>query len=97
MNHYDTTAFLLFLPFYLAALGLYHLMVFAVNRRLAASERIPHSLFWAGWSRVKDAYRRFYPRSIVYPLTLACAVATAAIAVGFVALRIYEHTHGRLP
>ncbi len=89
--------FVLFLPFYFAAFGLYQFMVFAVNRRLPASEKIPHSLFWRGWRRVRDTYRGFYPRSIIYQLSLACAVTTAAIAVGFVALRVYEYTHGRLP
>ncbi len=96
MNTYETALLVLLLPFYFAAFGLYQFMVFAVNRRLPASEKIPHSVSWRGWSRVKDTYRGFYPRSIVYQLTLACAATTATIAVGLVALRVYEYTHGRL-
>jgi hypothetical protein len=78
------------------AFGLYQFMIFAVNKRLAASERIPHSLFWRGWNRVRDDYKRLYPRSSVYQLSLVCAATVAAIALVFVALRVWEYTH-RLP
>jgi hypothetical protein len=94
VNRYDTALFVAFLPFYFVAFGLYHFMVFAVNKRLAASERIPHSLFWRGWNRVRDNYRRLYPKSFVYQLSLACAVSVAAIACAFVALRVWEYAHG---
>jgi hypothetical protein len=90
----ETTLFVLFLPFYFAAFGLYQFMVVAVNRRVSESERIPHSLFWHGWSRVRDQYRTLYPRSVVYPLALASALVTAALAVAFLILRVWEYTHG---
>ena len=47
--------------------------------------------------RVKNAYGRFYPRSSAYQLCLASAVTTAAIAIGFVILRVYEYTHSTIP
>ena len=72
-------------------------MVFAVNKHLAALEKIPHSLFWRGWNRVRNNYKGLYPRSSIYQLLLLCAVTVAAIAVAFVALRVWEYTHGRLP
>jgi len=96
VNRHESALFILFLPFYLAAFGLYQFMVFAVNRQLPARERIPHSLFWRGWSRVKQGYRELYPRSAVYQLSMVCAVVSAAIALAFLSVRIYEYTHGQL-
>lgn len=97
MNKYETALFILFIPFYLAAFGLYHFMIFSVNSQLPDSERIPHSLDWRGCNRAKNGYTRLHPKSFVYPLTVACAVAGTFIAIGFVALRFWEYTHGRLP
>ena len=94
MNRYETALFVALLPFYLVAFGLYQFMVFAVNKRLTTSERIPHSLFWRGWNRVRNDYKMLYPKSSVYQLSLACAVTVAVIAVAFVALRLWEYTHG---
>jgi hypothetical protein len=54
------------------------------------------STFWRGWNRVRSDYKRLYPRSSVYQLSLVCAVTVAAIALAFVALRVWEYTH-RLP
>ena len=70
VNRYETALFVALLPFYVVAFGLYQFMIFAVNKRLAASERIPHSLFWRGWNRVRDNYKRLYPRSSVMVLRL---------------------------
>jgi len=97
VNRCETALFVLLLPFYFAAFGLYHFMVFAVNKRLPASEKIPHSLFWRGWNRVKDEHKALYPRSSVYQLSVVCAASVAAIALALVALRVWEYTHGRLP
>jgi hypothetical protein len=94
VNRYETALFLALLPFYFVAFGLYQFMVFAVNKRVAASERIPHSLFWRGWNRVRHEYKRLYPRSSVYQLSLVCAATVAAIALAIVALRVWEYTHG---
>lgn len=97
VNVYEKALLVALLPLYFAALGLYHFMIFRVNQKAAASERIPHSLFWRRWSRVKDNYRSFYPGSSVYRLSLACSVAVAAIAIAFVALRIWEYGRHPLP
>jgi hypothetical protein len=94
VNRYETLLFVALLPFYLAALGLYQFMVFAVNRRSGASEKIPHSLFWRGWNRVRNSYKTLYPRSSVYELSLGCAIAGIVIAIAFVALRLWEYNHG---
>ena len=94
VNRYETALFIALLPFYVVAFGLYHFMVLAVNKRLAASEGIPHSLFWRGWNRVRDDYKRLYPRRSLYQLSLACALTVAAIALAFVALIVWEYTHG---
>ena len=99
VNRYETVLFVLWMPFYFIAFGLYHYMIFAVNRRLPAPEKIPHRLLlvWGGWNRVRDEYRKLYPRSSLYRLCVACAATVAAIAIVFVALRVWEYTHGRLP
>jgi hypothetical protein len=97
VNRYETALFVALLPFYFGAFGLYQFMVFAVNRQLPTSEKIPHSLFWRGWNRVRHDYKRLYPRSSVYQLAVACAATTAVIAVAWVVLRWWEYTHGQLP
>lgn len=68
-------------------------MVFAVNRQLVASERIPHSLFCRGWNLVRDNYKRFYPKSSIYELSLVCAATVAIIAFAFVGLSLWEYTY----
>jgi ABC-type maltose transport system permease subunit len=97
MNKYETALYVLLLPFYFTAFGLYHFMVFSANNRLPASERIPHSLFWRGWNRVKNEYNRLHPKSFVYQLAVTCAVAVVLIAMALVALRFWEYARGRLP
>ena len=97
VNRYETALFVALLPFYFVAFGLYQFMVFAVNKHLAASEKIAHSLFWRGWNRVRNNYKGLYPKSSIYQLSLLCAVTVAAIALAFVALRVWEYTHGGLP
>jgi hypothetical protein len=34
-----------------------------------------------------------YPRSVVYPLAVLCAVTTAAIAVALASVSVYQYTH----
>lgn len=97
MNKYETALFLVFLPLYFTAFGLYHFMIFSVNSRLSISERIPHSLFWRGWNRVKDEYNNLHPKSYMYQLTLTCAITVVLVATALVALRFWEYAHGRLP
>jgi hypothetical protein len=94
LNSYETALFAAFLPFYLVAFGLYHFMVFAVNRRLAPNDKVPHSLFWRGWNRVRNDYKTLYPKSPVYELSRLCAATLAAIAFAFVALRVWEYADG---
>jgi hypothetical protein len=97
VNRYEAALVVAFLPLYFVAFGLYQYMVFAVNNRLAASERIQHSLFWRGWSRVRDNYERFYPNSFVYQISTTCSMVVVAIALAFLGLRLWEYAHGRLP
>ena len=42
VNRYETALFLVFAAFWLALFGLYHFMIYAVNKRLPTSNRIPH-------------------------------------------------------
>jgi len=91
MNWDQTILLIVLLPFYFVAFGLYQFMVFSVNRNVEPSERIPHSLFWRGWSLVRDTYKTLYPRSLVYQLSLACAVTVALIALAFAGVSVWEY------
>jgi ABC-type maltose transport system permease subunit len=97
MNRYETTLFVLFLPLYFTAFGVYHFMIFSVNNSLPVSEKIPHSLFWRGWNRVRDEYNKLHAKSHTYQLTVTCAVAVVIVAMALVALRLWEYARGRLP
>lgn len=93
MNRAETILFIILLPFYFVAFGLHQFMIFAVNRKVDSSERIPHSLFWRGWNLVRDNYKRLYPKSSVHQLSLACAVTVTAAALALAGLRVWEYTH----
>ena len=81
--------------FYFAWLTLYHLMVFRVNKSLPLDERIPHSLTFGQRDRLGREYRALYPRSILYQLTMLCAVTVLVLAVAFAGFRIWEAAQGR--
>jgi hypothetical protein len=95
MNQYEKMLFIGFIAFYFPAFGLYHLMIFRVNRQLPQDRRIPHHLYSGGWNRLAREYKGFYPRSSLYHFTVVCAVTGLIIAVGFVGLRIWEYATGR--
>jgi hypothetical protein len=80
--------------FYFTALVLYHLMVFRVNKNLPREERIPHSLTFGQRDRLSKEYRALYPRSILYPLALACAITVVALALAFAGVRIWDAARG---
>jgi len=81
--------------FYFTAFFLYHFMVFRVNKNLPPNERIPHSLTFGQRDRLATEYKSLYPRSIVYQLTLLCAVSLIALAAVFAGIRIWEAMTGR--
>ncbi len=81
--------------FYFTAFFLYHFMVFRVNKNLPPNERIPHSLTFRQRDRLATEYKSQYPRSIVYQLTLLCAVTLIALAAVFAGIRIWEAATGK--
>jgi len=91
MEQADATLLLIFLALYLPAYALYHFMVFAANKHLPSDRQIPHSLFWGGWTRLRDEYRTFYPHSRVYQATVGLSVAGLCVAVVLVEVRIFEY------
>ncbi len=106
VNRYETALFLVFATFWFALFGLYHFMIYAVNKRLPVSNRIPHVRVSRGglwlshgfqWTRVRNDYKRLYPRSFINQVTVGCIASIVVIAIAFVAFRIWEYTHGRLP
>src|SRR5437879_13772093 len=81
MEQPEATLFGIFLALYLPAYTLYHFMVFAANKQLPSDKKIPHSLFWGGWSRLRDEYRTFYPRSRAYDAAVGFSVACLCVAL----------------
>ncbi len=106
MNQVETALFLAFATLWVALFSLYHFMIFAVNRRLPADQRIPHVRIYSGglwgshgfqWRTVTSEYNRLYPRSFIRYATVACITSLVAISIAFVVLRVWEYTHARLP
>lgn len=88
MNRVEIALLYCFGALYLPSFAMYHLMVFRVNRWLPPDRRIPHTLSLIGWDRLATEYRRLYPRSSLYRMTLICAVVMLVVAVAFVIARI---------
>jgi len=107
MNRTETGLFIFFASFWVALFGVYHFMIYAANKQLPASNRIPHlrvyrrGLWWGShgfeWGRVTNEYKRLYPTSLVNYVWIGCLWSIVVIAIAFVFLRVWEYTHGRLP
>jgi hypothetical protein len=66
-------------------------MLFGVNQHLPPDRRIPHSLYLGGWNRLAREYNGFYPGSLLYRFTLACAITCLLIALGFAGFCVWEY------
>jgi hypothetical protein len=105
VNRAETALFVLFASFWVALFGLYHFMIYAANKRLPASNRIPHVRHLGGlrashgfeWRRVTNDYRTLYPTSLINYMWVGCIGSIVVIAIAFVFLRVWEYTHGQLP
>jgi hypothetical protein len=95
MNQYETALFVSFLAAYLPAIGLFHFMLFRVNSQLPPDRRLPHSLSWGDWNRLKTEYKGFYPKSIVYGLTLISAYLILILAIAMLGFRFWEYANGK--
>jgi hypothetical protein len=95
MNKYETALFVSFLAAYLPAIALFHFMLFRVNKLLPPDRRLPHSLSWGDWNRLKTEYKGFYPRSIVYQLTLSSAAIIVILAIAMFAFRFWEYANAK--
>jgi len=88
--------FLGVVAFGLLAYTFKELMIFRVNRHLPPNQRIPHFPFNSfGWSKLGEAYRELYPRSILYHLMLQCYVAILILACALVTLSIWGFVSGK--
>jgi hypothetical protein len=94
MNKYEEGLFIAFVALGLPTFGLFHFMIFRVSRNLPSSRQIPHSLSWGNWSKLANEYKGFYPRSILYPLTVSGAIALLVIAVAMFVFRFWEYAKG---
>ena len=96
MNQYGTALFGGVAAFTLLARAFHELMVFRVNRHLPPNQRIPHFPFSSfGWSKLGEAYRELYPRSILYKLMLQCYVVILILACALVTLSIWGFVGGK--
>jgi uncharacterized membrane protein len=91
VNQYDKALFVVFVALYLLTFGLFHFMILRVNRNLPRSRRIPHFLSRGSWSKLANEYRGFYPRSVLYRLTVSGAIALLVIAVAMFVFRFWEY------
>lgn len=78
---------------YLVAFGLFHLMIFKVNRALPYEDRIPHSVYWrrGGWNELKTRYEGFYPGSHLYSVTLSLTILFFCAAVALSAIIWWQY------
>jgi hypothetical protein len=83
--------------FFFAAFVTYHIMLFRVNKHLAPSEKFPFPLLLGQMNRLTTLYKSLYPKSIVYRLTLVCAITMMVLAIAFTALRIWNYAEGYKP
>jgi len=90
-----TSLFLIFLVFYFPSFGLFHWMIYKVNRALPAQERIAHSLYWGGWSRLRNQYSQLYPGSPLYLITLSLTIGCFILATAFALLLIWQFEAGK--
>jgi predicted membrane-bound mannosyltransferase len=96
VNQYEALLFGGVIAFYVPAFGLFHWMIFKVNRNLPLDRRIPHSLYFGEWKRLASDYKAFYPGSFLYQLTLTCAVTCVVIALGLAGFRAWEYATNKL-
>ena len=89
MTHFNIQGLILAVAaaFFFTAICLFHLMVFRVIKLLPPGERIPYYLDLRRSNRLAADYKALYPRSILYQLTLVCAVSVFVLALAFVFLR----------
>lgn len=79
-----------FLAFYLAAMFLYHFMVYRVNKHLAVGEKFPYSISFGERQQLRDLYRSLYPHSPIYQFTMTCAVMVLVLALALVGYRLWD-------
>jgi hypothetical protein len=84
-----------FVLFDLSALGLWHFMVYRVNQRQPSSARLPHSLSWGGWNRLKQTYKTHYPQSSLYSTTVLLAYCCLVTAVSAAGVLWWQYFHAK--
>lgn len=84
-----------FLTLYLVAFGMFHLMVFRVNRGLTDAQKIPHWIYWGGWNRLRDTYKGFYPRSPLYSVTHVLTIGSFGFALAAAAVLWWQFAVGK--
>ncbi len=104
MNRASAVLFALFACFWFTLWGMYHFMIYAANKRLPTSNRIPHVRIYRGWylhgfgwRRVTGDYKRLYPDSVINYIWVGCIGSIVVIALAFMFLGVWEYTHGQLP
>jgi hypothetical protein len=74
--------------------GLFHLMIFEVNRQLPGDE-IPHSLYWGGWNKLRNLYRTLYPGSSLYSVVITLTSVGLTFAVAAACVLWWQYAVGK--
>jgi len=94
VNQYERAIFLTFTFFGTFTFGLYHFMIFGVNRQLPPARRFPHS-GWGYWDRLVGEYKVSYSTTLLPWMMRQCGIAVFVLALAMVGLRIWEYAAGR--
>jgi hypothetical protein len=94
MNQYEKGMFIVFLVLYFPTIGLYYFTILRVNRNLPRSRRIPFRMSCGNWNKLASEHEGFYPRGILYRLTVSGAIALLTIAVAVFVFRFWEYAKG---
>jgi hypothetical protein len=95
MNHFEVALLAGFLTVCLPTFMLFHIMLFRVNQHLPPERRIPHHSYLGAWSRLREEYQGFYPRSFLYQATVTGAVMCMVFAVAVFGFRWWEFFAGK--
>ncbi len=95
MDRSDEALFIAFIVVYVPTWSLYHFMIFRVNKELPLYRKIRHSLFYGGWTKLRDEYKGFYPRSSLYHLTVSGAISCLVIATVIFVFNFWKLLVGR--
>ena len=95
LNQYEKALLIGFAVFCVSASGLFHFMVFRVNRQPPPDRSISHFHATMRRDRSVDEHKRFYPRSSLHQMAVTSAVTCWLFAIAFLVLRFWDYLTGK--